>query len=118
MSPLYRIVSDTGNPNILTEVADAIRKRVAFLFICGADGCVLKPVVERAVPGVLVWIGWGQSGAPERHLAEVKLLARSIGARWLRFHSPRRGWLRVAPQMGWVRQPDDADGMLVFQMDL
>ncbi|MBM0511409.1 hypothetical protein [Aeromonas hydrophila] len=115
---IARIATDAGNPNLPAELQDAIRNRVAFLFVRGSDGFVLKPVVELGVAGVLVWIGWGEGGAPERHLPEVKRLARLIGARWLRFHSARKGWLRVAPKMGWKRQPDDADGLLVFQIDL
>ncbi|WP_429151431.1 hypothetical protein [Aeromonas hydrophila] len=117
-SPISRIASDTRNPTLSAELKDAIRNRVAFLFVRGADGFVLKPVVEQGITGVLVWVGWGDGGAPERHLPEVKRLARMIGARWLRFHSARKGWLKVAPRMGWVRQPDDADGLFVFQINL
>ena len=113
-----RIARDTGNPRLSAELQDAIRNRVAFLFVRGDDGFVLKPLVEDGITGVLVWVGWGSGEAPERHLPEVKRLARMIGARWLRFHSARRGWLRVAPRMGWVRQPDDADGLFVFQINL
>lgn len=117
-NPITRIATDTGDPCLSAELQDAIRNRVAFLFVRNADGFVLKPVVEAGGCGVLVWAGWGSDGAPARHLPEVKRLARMVGARWLRFHSVRRGWLRVAPKMGWVRQPDDADGMLVFQINL
>ena len=83
----------------------------------GADGFVLaagRRWRDRR-PGLG---GVGDGGAPERHLPEVKRLARLIGARWLRFHSARKGWLKVAPRMGWVRQPDDADGLYVFQINL
>ena len=115
---IARIASDAGNSNLPSELQDAIRNRVAFLFVRGDDGFVLKPQAEDGVIGVLVWVGWGDGGAPERHLPEVKRLARLIGARWLRFHSARKGWLKVAPRMGWVRQPDDADGLYVFQINL
>ena len=114
---ITRIATDTGNPCLSDELQDAIRNRVVFLFVRGTDGFVLKPVMEAGACGVLVWVGWGEQGAPVRHLPEVKRLARMIGARWLRFHSTRRGWLKVAPKMGWVRQPDD-EGMLVFQINL
>lgn len=117
-NPITRISTDTGNPGLSVELQDAIRNRMAFLFVRGADGFVLRPVVEQGVTGVLIWVGWGDGGAPQRHLPEVKRLARMIGARWLRFHSSRKGWLKVAPTMGWVRQPDDADGLHVFQMNL
>lgn len=118
MRHLHRITRDTCNPNLSSELQDAIRNLVAFLFVRGDDGFVLKPQAEDGVIGVLVWVGWGDDGAPERHLPEVKRLARLIGARWLRFHSARKGWLKVAPRMGWVRQPDDADGLYVFQINL
>ncbi|MGV2922981.1 hypothetical protein [Aeromonas hydrophila] len=117
-SPISRIARDTSNPTLSAELHDAIQNRMAFLFVRGTDGFVLKPVVEQGITGVLVWVGWGDGGAPERHLPEVKRLARLIGARWLRFHSARKGWLKVAPRMGWVRQPDDADGLFVFQINL
>lgn len=118
MKPIHRIVSDTGNSRLSAELQDAIHNRVAFLFVRGSDGFVLKPVVEQEITGVLVWVGWGNGGAPERHLPEVKRLARMIGARWLRFHSARKGWLKLVPKMGGVRQPDDADGLYVFQINL
>ncbi|MFB2866309.1 hypothetical protein [Aeromonas sp. MdU4] len=115
---IVRISNDTDNRNLSAELQDAIRNRVAFLFVRGNDGFVLKPVSEHGSTGVLVWVGWGEGGAPERHLPEVRRLARMIGARWLRFHSVRKGWLKVAPRMGWVRQADDADGFYVFQINL
>ncbi|MBL0612239.1 hypothetical protein JD508_18595 [Aeromonas jandaei] len=115
---INRIASDTGNPRLYAELQSAIRNRVAFLFVRGCDGFVLKPVSEAGITGVVVWVGWGTRGATERHLPEVKHLARMIGARWLRFHSVRKGWLKVAPSQGWQRRPDDPDGFYVFQIDL
>lgn len=115
---LGRIGKSVGEPNLPSNIASACLQKQAFLFVRGADGFVLKPQAEDGVIGVLVWVGWGDGGAPERHLPEVKHLARLIGARWLRFHSARKGWLRVAPKMGWVRQLDDADGLYVFQINL
>ena len=117
-SKLQRIAADSGALTLIEKIRDAIRNRVAFLFVRGDDGFVLKPVVEDGTTGVIVWAGWGNNHAPERHLPEVKSLARKIGARWIRFHSARKGWLRVAPRMGWVRQANDADGFYVFQITL
>lgn len=115
---LGRIGKSVGEPNLPSNIASACRQKQAFLFVRGRDGFVLKPVAENGLVGVVIWVGWGDGGAPERHLPEVKRLARLIGARWLRFHSSRKGWLRVAPRMGWKRQSDDADGFYVFQIDL
>jgi hypothetical protein len=47
---INRIASDTGNPRLSAELQDAIRNRMAFLFVRGADGFVLKPLAED---------GWG-----------------------------------------------------------
>lgn len=118
MDKINRIACDTESPGLSVELQDAIRNRVAFLFVRGSDGFVLKPVSEAGITGVVVWIGWGERGATDRHLPEVKRLARMIGARWLRFHSVRKGWLKVAKRQGWQRRPDDSDGFYVFQIDL
>lgn len=117
-SKLLRIATDSGDQTLIKKIRDAIRNRMAFLFVRGDDGFVLKPVVEDGAIGVIVWAAWGDNHAPRRHLNEVKSLARKIGARWIRFHSARKGWLRVAPRMGWARQADDADGFYVFQITL
>lgn len=117
-SKLQRIAADSGDPKFIESLRDAIRNGVAFLFVRGDDGFVLKPVAEDGVIGVIVWAGWGDNHAPDRHIGEVRSLARQIGARWIRFHSARKGWLKVAPRMGWVRQADDADGFYVFQITL
>jgi hypothetical protein len=53
---INRIASDTGNPRLSAELQDAIRNRMAFLFVRGADGFVLKPLAEDGVIGVLVWV--------------------------------------------------------------
>ncbi|WP_421303699.1 hypothetical protein [Aeromonas veronii] len=118
MNPLVRIARDNGDPLLLCKLHNAIHTRVAFLFVRGSDGFVLKPVTEAGITGVVVWVGWGELGATERHLPEVKRLARMIGARWLRFHSVRKGWLKVAQRQGWQRRPNDPDGFYVFQIDL
>lgn len=115
---IHRIGKSVGEPALPMKIASACRQKQAFLFVRGRDGFVLKPVAENGLVGVVIWVGWGDGGAPQRHLPEVKRLARMIGARWLRFHSSRKGWFKVAPTMGWVRQPDDADGLHVFQINL
>lgn len=61
---LQRIANDTNNPTLSIELHDAIRNRMAFLFVRGDDGFVLKPLAEDGVIGALVWVGWGDGGAP------------------------------------------------------
>ncbi len=59
MTHLARIARDVGNPNLISDLHNAIQTRVAFLFVRGSDGFVLKPVSEAGTTGVVVWIGWG-----------------------------------------------------------
>ena len=82
---LQRIANDTNNPTLSIELHDAIRNRMAFLFVRGDDGFVLKPLAEDGVIGALVWVGWG-GGGMAGHLPEVKRPARR-----LRFPSVRKG---------------------------
>ena len=77
---LGRIGKSVGEPNLPSNIASACRQKQAFLFVRGDDGFVLKPLAEDGVIGVLVWVGWGDGGAPERHLPEVKRLARLNGS--------------------------------------
>ena len=70
-NPITRISTDTGNPGLSVELQDAIRNRMAFLFVRGDDGFVLKPQAEDGVIGVLVWVGWGDGGAPERQIGRA-----------------------------------------------
>ena len=118
MSPIDKIAAQCGEPDLLQRITDACRNKQAFLFLRDHDGFVLRPQVIEDELRVLIWAAWGASGAHERHIDEVKYLARIIGAKSLVFHSVRKGWLRVAPKQGWVRQADDEDGFLVFTMKL
>ena len=118
MSVLHKIAAKCGEPGLPKDIYDACLNKQAFLFVRGDDGFVLRPQTVGGALQVLVWAAWGTSGAHERHIEEVKYLARIIGAKSLVFHSVRKGWLRVAPKQGWVRQADDEDGFLVFTMKL
>lgn len=115
---LRRMMTETLEPDLPTQVCNALQQRRACLFVRGDDGFVLRPVLDGQVLGVVIWVGWGQGGAPARHLPEVCQLARRVGARWLRFHTARRGFLRVAPRLGFVRLPDDESGLMVFEREV
>ena len=68
-SYINRIASDTGNPRLSAELQDAIRNRMAFLFVRGDDGFSAQATGRRwrdRRPGLG---GWGMA-APERHLPE------------------------------------------------
>ncbi|MGL4752346.1 MAG: hypothetical protein ACRCXB_08025 [Aeromonadaceae bacterium] len=118
MTPLHEIAKRMGELGLPEKIIDACRNKQAFLFMRGTDGFVLKPEIVGGEVEVLVWVGWGSGGAPARHIEECKRLACLIGAVRLRFHTRRRGFLRVAPRLGFVRVLDDEHGRMVFSMKL
>ena len=118
MSPIDKIAAQCGEPDLLQRIRHACLNQQAFLFVRGDDGFVLKPVVVDGVVEVLVWAGWGSNGAPARHLEEVKRLARMIGARRIRFHTVRKGFLRVAPRIGFTRSGTDEMERMIFILTL
>ncbi|EDS8304648.1 hypothetical protein BFK02_001489 [Salmonella enterica subsp. enterica serovar Java] len=43
---MQRVMADTGNPNLLSEIQDACRKKQAFCFGAPDGQLVLKPMVK------------------------------------------------------------------------
>ncbi|MBM7455164.1 hypothetical protein HNR62_001024 [Oceanisphaera litoralis] len=117
MPPLERLKAD--HPGLMLEIQDACLNQQAFLFVRPDAGWVLKPLVENGVVGVLVWAAWSERrDGLSRYQPEIEQLTRQIGGRWLRFHTRRRGFLRMAPRLGWRRVADSADGSITFQLTL
>lgn len=87
------------------SVAGALSRRQAFLVEL-SDGYVI--VFAAGSEHLHVWIGASYHGHCDLNaaLAEVLELARKAGARFIRFGSHRRGWDRVAPRLGFVRDGD------------
>ena len=119
MSILHQISTSCGEPNLTQEIYEACLNKQAFLFVRDRAGFVLKPMLEDGIPYVLVWAAWSERHDGLQEYTElVKRLARQIGARWLRFHTVRKGFIRIANRYGWQRKADDADGFMVFEMTL
>ncbi|HEC8684645.1 TPA: hypothetical protein R4C62_004066 [Salmonella enterica subsp. enterica serovar Oranienburg] len=114
---MQRVMVDTGNPELLSEIQDACSKKQAFCFGAPDGQLVLKPMVKDGVPYVLVWLALciGQNGV-ERYLPEVQRLTRLSGGRWAEFHTTRKGFIRLARRLGFERMPDDEDGFMVFRI--
>ncbi|EJG5926855.1 hypothetical protein NAE50_005389 [Salmonella enterica] len=114
---MQRVMSDVGNPDLLNEIQNACRKKQAFCFGAPDGQLVLKPMMKDGIPYVLVWLGicTGQNSVV-RYLPEVKKLTRMAGGRWAEFHTVRRGFTRLARQLGFEQMPDDEDGMMVFRI--
>ena len=116
---IRQIAEQCGDPNLPQEIYEACRNKQAFLFVRDRAGWVLKPLSEDGIPYVLIWVAWSErTDGLLTYSDEIQFLARKIGARFLRFHTARKGFLRIAPRLGWQRQADDADGLMVFEFTL
>lgn len=119
MKQLRNISVRSGEPNLLTEIFEACRQKQAFLFVRDRAGFVLRPVRMDGERGVIVWLAWSdRSDGLVRYTPDVVAHARQINAAWLRFWTARKGFLKVAPALGWQRIADDENGLYGFEMRL
>lgn len=116
---LRQIAEQCGDPTLPQKIHEACLNKQAFLFVRGEAGFVLKPFMENGIPAVLIWAAWSnQSNGMKEHTGFIKLLARKIGARFLRFHTVRKGFLKVGKRYGWMFVGNDDDGFMIFEMRL
>lgn len=113
---LYRVAKDSDDGDLLNSIQNACREKQAFCF--GADDAriVLRPRMKDGVPYVVVWLG--VSTATDgllRYTPRVQELTRMIGGRWAEFYTRRKGFIRVARRLGFVRLPDE-DGLMKFRI--
>ncbi len=113
---LHRVAKDSGDDELLNAIQNACREKQAFCF--GADDAriVLRPRIKDGVPYVVVWLG--VSTATDgllRYTPRVQELTRMIGGRWAEFYTRRKGFIRVARRLGFVRLPDE-DGLMKFRI--
>lgn len=80
---------------------------------------VLKPISDGDIPGVLVWAAISERTDGLNEYTElVKFLSRKIDAKFIRFHTVRKGFIRVAGKYGWQRKDNDQMGRMIFEMTL
>ena len=119
MSNIRDVSISCGEPALPQQIYEACLKKQAFLFVRDRDGWVLKPITDDGIPGVLVWAAWSERADGLNEYTEfVKFLSRKIGARFIRFHTVRKGFIRVASKYGWQRKDDDSMGRMIFEMTL
>ena len=116
---IHQLAAQCGEPDLPERIYNACLNKQAFLFVRDGAGCVLKPVVEGGEVGVLIWVAWSsRQDGMALYTDFIKQRAQEINARWIRFHTVRRGFVMVASRYGWHRLADDALGRMVFQMML
>ncbi|MCU0810607.1 MAG: hypothetical protein MUE59_06155 [Thiobacillaceae bacterium] len=76
----------------------------------GLDSWMVLRVVtdlHSAARTMLVWLAWSRPGTPDRlceGLDWARQVARQAQIGTVAFESPRKGWERRAPQLGWRAQ--------------
>ncbi|MDD2341430.1 MAG: hypothetical protein PHV54_00890 [Tolumonas sp.] len=116
---IKKIASDCGEPNLPQEIYEACLKKQAFLFVRDRAWFVLKTISDCEIPGVLVWAAISErTDGLNEYTDLVKFLSIKINARFIRFHTVRKGFIRVASKYGWQRKDDDSMGRMIFEMTL
>lgn len=119
MSLINAIAQQCGEPELPEKIYEACLKKQAFLFVRDRAGFVLKPFIEGGIPAVLVWVAWSerQDGMDE-YTEFIRFLSRKIGARFIRFYTVRKGFVRAGKKYGWQHVGNDAKGRMIFEMTL
>lgn len=119
ISLIQRVSGDVNEPNLLSDIQDACRKKQAFCFGDADTRVVLRLMEREGEKYMLVWLGVCRGvGALEKFNPIVTELARAAGAGWFEFCTTRRGFVRVAGRLGFVRQPDDDQGRMWFRKEV
>ncbi|MEE3649449.1 MULTISPECIES: hypothetical protein [unclassified Brenneria] len=113
---INQVSADVGEPELLTKIQSACRKKQAFCFGTDRGRIVLRPQMRNGVPYVFIWLAVSEE--PEsisRYLDEVKTLTRMAGGRWIEFNTARKGFIRIAEKLGFERLPDE-EGSMTFKI--
>lgn len=94
---------------LVEDVYSAVKTGLAHLHLCMRDGTYVGFIVttnDQHVIGVVltVWIAYStidQADFHEMIMEKLKEWAKNINARSIRFISPRTGWERMAPKLGF-----------------
>lgn len=99
---------ECGEPWLPEDVYAEIKSGAASLWMRpdGSGFVVLKVQADpySGVQSLLVWIAWSAPGTEAvvaQNTEQVRAIARQMGISRLVFESPRRGWERRAPALGW-----------------
>jgi hypothetical protein len=110
IKPHIEAIAERSNyPSLYSEVEQSFSEQAAFLVMKGSTFAILKPIVEKSAPKLLVWVTYGKSGREiKTHLPQIKLMARDIGAQSLQFWTNIKGMQRMYPRLGasFVRKQD------------
>ncbi|MBA0188267.1 hypothetical protein F9U39_01465 [Pectobacterium versatile] len=113
---ITRVSMDSREPNLITNIQSACRKKQAFCFGTDDTRIVLRPLSYHGIPYVVVWLGVStRKDALAYWLPHVQELTRMAGGRWAEFYTARKGFIRVARRLGLERLPDEF-GLMKFKI--
>lgn len=116
---ISRVSVDVNEPDLLESIKDACRKKQAFCFGDQDTRVVLRLMSRNGEKYMLVWLAVScGAGALDKFNPIVTELTRSAGAKWFEFCTTRRGFLRAAGKLGFMRQPDDELGRMWFRKNV
>lgn len=119
ISLIQRVASDVAEPQLLEKIHSACRKKQAFCFGDNDTRVVLRLMERNGEKYMLVWLGVSRgTGALEKFNPIVTELSHAAGAGWFEFCTTRRGFIRAAGKLGFVRQPDDELGRMWFRKEV
>lgn len=119
ISLINRVAVDVNEPDLFKKIKDACRKKQAFCFGDENTRVVLRLMDRDGEKYMLVWLGIScGSSALEKFNPVVTDISRAAGAGWFEFCTTRRGFMRVAGRMGFIRQPDDELGRMWFRKNV
>lgn len=119
ISLIQRVASDVAEPQLLEKIQSACRKKQAFCFGDNDTRVVLRLMERNGEKYMLVWLGVSRgTGALEKFNPIVTELSHAAGAGWFEFCTTRRGFIRAAGKLGFVRQPDDESGRMWFRKEV
>ncbi|ENU0907747.1 hypothetical protein OGW06_06180 [Citrobacter sp. Cf128] len=119
ISLINRVAADVNEPDLFERIKDACRKKQAFCFGDENTLAVLRLMDLDGEKYMLVWLGISSgTGALAKFNPIVTELTRAAGAGWFEFCTTRRGFVRVAGKLGFIRLPDDEQGRMRFRKNV
>lgn len=105
------------NPDEMDELHMAVGEGKARVLGTATERIVYAIRGEGNLRHVVVWLGISvaQDGL-RRHTESMRKISAALGCGWFEFYTKRKGFIRIAPRLGFERMPDEEDGVMKFRL--
>lgn len=105
------------NPAEMDELDVAISQGKARVLGTETERIVYAVRGENKQRHLVVWLGVSvaQDGL-QRHTESMRKISSALGCGWFEFYTKRKGFIRIAPRLGFERMPDEEDGVMKFRL--